>query len=205
MCEQVVRVGTHADLNMLLRSVGIFKKGKSILGMGICVEEVTIGGVRLQHGDRLEPSDNLLDTHALRFMAVPGTITLWRARVSPITKLPLDNVHHRCPLFDLRLHSSPCNSLAVDELHTLHLGEVQRCVSASLWRVVLYNPWQFRGTPKAIADQGVKMLWVDLKSFQTDPQNGIGRGDHFQNLTSKMLGDLKGKDIQALYFQFNMT
>ena len=131
-CEKIVQIDTQEDLQKLIPAVGLIKKGKAAHGIGVCVETITINGAVLLRGDRLEPSESLLDTHSLRSVRLPVTLVFGRTRFGNDTKLPLDSMHHRCPLFDERLHSSPVNSLAIDELHTLHLGEVQRVVSAGL-------------------------------------------------------------------------
>ena len=195
-CEKIVQIDTQEDLQKLIPAVGLIKKGKAAHGIGVCVETITINGAVLLRGDRLEPSESLLDTHSLRSVRLPVTLVFWRTRFGNDTKLPLDSMHHRCPLFDERLHSSPVNSLAIDELHTLHLGEVQRVVSAGLWRVVLNNPWGFKGTNKSIIDQGIRMLWTELKTYQKRWKPT----EQFQNLTKKMLGKRLGADIQDCSF-----
>ena len=187
---------TIGHLRQLIASVAILKRGKSFHGWGICKDSCTIAGTELLYGDRLEPSEALLDIQAVRSVQLPVSVTFWRQRYGQHSKLPLDPVMHRCPLFDTRLHSSPARTLAIDELHTLHLGEIQRVVSASLWRIVLSNVWQLRGTNASIIDQGVRRLFADLKQYQSDPANGVDRNDKLHALVPKMLGKLKGRNIQ---------
>ena len=132
------------------------------------------------------------DTHAAARLQVPTVVSFWRQRFGVQTKLPLDSVHHRSPLFDDLLGSSPCRNLAVDELHTLHMGPVQRCASAALWRVVLSNPWGFTGSTDNVINRGVKAVAGDLRSWQRRPANQVAHSEQIQNLTRKMLGDRKG-------------
>eukprot|EP00959_Pyramimonas_sp_CCMP1952_P291828 6103597-Pyramimonas_sp.AAC.1 len=95
--------------------------------------EITVDGVTLKPGDRLEPSDTLRDTHALEKATLPLLVTFWRPQLGDGGKV-IDSVMHRCPLYSEALHASPNRTLAVDSLHTLFLGPVLRFVSAALWR-----------------------------------------------------------------------
>ena len=198
MCETTVDLRNEDDRRELLKALGPLRRGKSFHGLGICSQSVTVNGTVLLHGDRLEPSEQLHDTHSVATASLPLHLVFWRARLGEHTRLPLDAMTHRCPVLDQRLHTSPSSSLAIDELHTLHLGQVQRVVSASLWRAVLLNPRQLRGSDKSIIDRGIGALWVDLQRFQALPTTitGCGPGDHLGALSIKMLGDRKGRSIQ---------
>ena len=189
-CEIYMVVTTEDDRTKMLQSLGIMRRGRMNAGMAIIQP---IG--QLEYGDRLEPSEALQDTHALRSANLPLTLTFWRPNVGSVTRLPTDHVQHRCPVFDERLHSSPAKSLAVDELHCIHLGQIQRVVSAALWRCLLLNPLGLSGTQKAIIDQGMGRLWTDLQLFQEDPANDIRPSDMLGSLTMKMIGQQKGADL----------
>ena len=91
-------------------------------------------------------------------------------------------------------------SLAIDELHTLHLGLVQRTASACIYRIVLANPWGFQGTTSSVVDRGVRMRWTDLKKWQANPASGVRAGEELRNLTPKMLGKLMGCSTQDCEF-----
>ena len=157
--------------------------------------DVTVAGVALQQGDRLEPSRALLDTHALETAELPITVCLWRTRRGDGGKA-IDAVSHRCLLFSQRLHTSPASSLAIDSLHTLFLGPVLRFVSAALWRILLLNPWEFRGGVKAATSMGILRLKGDLDRWQTDPANNIPKERRVSNLTLNMMGSRMKCNLQ---------
>ena len=196
LCEKIVHVTTEEQLQQLVASIAPLKRKDAVLCWGICRDRCLIAGVELKYGDRAEPSESLVDVQQLRWATLPLSVTFWRSRFGEHTKLVLDSVHHRCPLFDNRLGTSPARTLAVDELHTFHLGLLHRTTSAALWRTVLGNPWDFQGSNKSIIDKGVRKLWIDLKAWQQDPKNGIPRGQGLNNLTPKMLGKLVGRSPQ---------
>ena len=58
----------------------------------------------------------------------------------------MDFIINRCPLFCDELHTSPDKSMAVDTLHTFNYGPVMWWTSSALWRLIMANPWQLRGS-----------------------------------------------------------
>ena len=198
-CEVVVQIATEDARRQLLLALGILRRGSGVHGMGVLQPIGT-----LQIGDRLEPSEQLQDTHSLWCAKLPLELTFWRPTIGSESKLPMDPMQHRSPLFDRRLNTSPANSLAIDELHCLHLGQMQRIISAVLWRCLLLNPRGLDGSQRSIIDRGVALLWADLQRFQEDPDNGITESDRLGNLTLKMLGAQKGRHLQehVLCFRF---
>eukprot|EP00959_Pyramimonas_sp_CCMP1952_P175383 3665631-Pyramimonas_sp.AAC.1 len=113
-------------------------------------------------------------------------IVLWRPRKDSTGKV-IDAIVRRCPLFDEYLHSSPARTLAIDELHVLFIGPAQRYVSASLWRIILKNPWSIRGSSDRVADIGARYLKSELDIWQADPDNGVPMNKRLNNLTRGML------------------
>ena len=205
LCDRTVQINTQAQLQELVSSIAHLKKNEKVLGFGICKESVVINGTALLYGDRLEPSPALLDVQQVRSVRLPVSLTFWRQRLGKHSKLPLDPVNHRCQLFSEVLGTSPMRSLAIDELHTLHLGVVQRTASACIYRIVLANPWGFQGTTSSVVDRGVRMLWTDLKTWQADPASGVRHGEELRNLTPKMLGKHMGCSIQDCEFHLALA
>eukprot|EP00959_Pyramimonas_sp_CCMP1952_P137608 2880078-Pyramimonas_sp.AAC.1 len=106
----------------------------------------------------------------------------------------MDMVVRRCPLFDERLYTSPARALAIDAMHALHLGVVQRVVSATLHRIILSNPWDFHGRLPVVTDLAGRQLQTDLKVWQDIAS--VPHGERLGALTPKMIGSLRDRDLQ---------
>ena len=160
-CEKHVTLATQKDRRTLLRALRWRKSSKQqpIAGR-VVVEDVRVCGVELCIGDRVEPSEALVDVAKLDSAPLPLHITLWRTHKDRLKSL--DPVAHRCPIFDARIGTSPRANLAVDELHCLYFGPIMRYISAVLWRVALSNRWRFQGTLDQIVDLSVRQLSAEL-------------------------------------------
>ena len=141
--------------------------------------------LRLEGGDRLEPSPSLPDTAAFPALALPAQVVFWRERRLP-GGASLDSVVHENPLFAEDLGTSPSETLTVDALHSLYMGPVMRTAAAAIWRVLLLNPWGHQGPKSQKLDLGVRRLRAQLLSWSE--AQGIPAGERFNDLTLKMLG-----------------
>ena len=83
------------------------------------VFDAAVPRLRLEGGDRLEPSPSLPDTAAFPALALPAQVVFWRERRLP-GGASLDSVVHENPLFAEDLGTSPSETLTVDALHSLH-------------------------------------------------------------------------------------
>ena len=94
---------------------------------------------RLQATGRLEATADLLDVAAFDIKPLPMTVLFWRRRSDDRGRVT-NKVLHRCPLLAAPF-LDPMLVLALDTLHTLHLGVVMRFVAVVFWRVVSAQPW----------------------------------------------------------------
>eukprot|EP00959_Pyramimonas_sp_CCMP1952_P148325 3103121-Pyramimonas_sp.AAC.1 len=93
-CEIDVTIDNEATRQQLLRSMDWLKgQGSKNRGRTV-ITNVTVGGVQLCPGDRLDPSPRLVDNALLSRIPLPATVTFWRPRFGGST-LPLDSVVHR--------------------------------------------------------------------------------------------------------------
>ena len=82
-------------------------------------------------GDRLEPTADLVDVASFdKLQNFPVTVLFWRHNNETMTL-------HRNPLFE----ALPFDYLAVDVLHTLHLGVYKAFCASTLWFLLDCNPW----------------------------------------------------------------
>eukprot|EP00959_Pyramimonas_sp_CCMP1952_P473776 9502316-Pyramimonas_sp.AAC.2 len=192
-CEIKVHVASVEQLQSLVSSLRWFKpiKRNAVQLRGRCIyKDVTIGGVVLALGDRLEPSADMTDIAYLGRRTPPFDVTFWRARTHGARAVQLDSVHHRCPLFSSDvLCTSPARTLAIDAMHCLHLGIAMRCVAACLWRTILANPWGFNGGESHKQDLGLRQLWGELKAWQ---EQHVPQNERLHMLTAKMMGSSRG-------------
>lgn len=203
-CEINVALNTREDVDNLVGTLRWEKPSKGIGGRMVFRPGV-IQGTEIQIGDRLEPSADCWDIARLSDVRTPANVVLWRTRRDSEGRL-LDPVVHRCPLFSTRLHTSPHRTLAIDSLHTIFLGPALRYCSSALWRIVLRNPWRYRGDVKVVIDNTVAILNAELQKYQSDPSNAIPIDRRIGKLTPKMLGDRKGRTPQdCVLFLFVLT
>ncbi len=204
-CEIHVQIQSRNQMNQLIGALrwqrALKGRNKSGIAGRLIAEQTVINGVTVYPGDRLEPSDWVPDVGKVESMALPGWVTLWRLRTSFDHK-PIDCVSHRCPLFSPKLFSSPASTLAVDSLHTLALGIAVRFTSASLWRIILENPWRISGGVDTVIKSAVEFLKADLMSWQDCPANGVDRNRRVDGLTEKMLGKRQKCNLQDMIFRF---
>ena len=114
---------------------------------------------------------------------VPFNATFWRVRRDCFNR-PIDSLSHRSPLFNTRLCTSPSRSLAIDTLHTVYLGIMQRLVATILMRVLWCNPWKTR------LENRVKRLEADMFVFY-DKQK-VPHQTRVNMMTPKMLPEEHG-------------
>ena len=158
--------------------------GKKWKGRTIKANLQIDGQPLLLAGDRLEPSQQLMDVGALHVVPLPLTVVFWR--VSRLEDQVTDAVHHRCPLFCEELHTDPVGTIVVDTLHTLYYGPIMRWTSAALHRIVAANPWCVRGTPAKIRDICMKRLSADAQSYFE--LHNIPHDRRVTDITPKMIG-----------------
>jgi hypothetical protein len=126
-CEIVAIITTEAMQKLIVSKLVYDKRKKTEASHGrALVSDVPALG--LLSGDRLEPSPTLLDIGSLEQAVLPITVTFWRTKNETKTK-------HRNPLF----HESTgvgVDALAIDNLHTLHLGVFKHYVMLVLWFLI---------------------------------------------------------------------
>ena len=148
-CEVLVRITTNLARTRIVDHL-LWMVGKKWKGRTIKADLQIDGQPLLLAGDRLEPSQQLMDVGALHLVPLPLTVVFWR--VSRLEDQVTDAVHHRCPLFCEELHTDPVGTIVIDTLHTLYYGPIMRWTSAALHRVVAANPWGIRGGVETIRD-----------------------------------------------------
>ena len=199
-CEVVIEIATPLQLQLVVRSLRWFKHKKMMNRTGLrsrCIfTAIVIAGISLLVGDRLEPSEELHDIAALSQVKLPASIKFWRTRTGSEGAL-LDSVHHRCPIFNNVLCTSPARTLAIDAMHCLHLGVIMRFVSSCLWRLLLENPWDFSGSESQIQDLALRQIWCELKSWQ---EKNVPCSDRLDGLTAKMMGKSCGRTTEDAFF-----
>jgi hypothetical protein len=158
-CEIHVRVADDQQLALLFRIGGLFYDKRKNGGMGRCLAN-PVRCFGLLRGDRLEPSVELPDVGDLRSARPPITLTFWRRHME--TQRCLDRVLRRNPLFSAELGTSPQRTFAIDTLHTLYYGPIQRFVQCVAWRAIEGNPWGFRTGLEETLELGVARLRIDI-------------------------------------------
>ncbi len=129
-----VHVTDRTALRRLLGSLELDKRRSGFLGRATVRK---IPEVRLEHGDRLEPSAAWPDIFLVDACETfPIDLVFWRLRNEGLTR-------HRNPLFSRRSYVFP-DTVAIDEVHTLHLGLFADYVLAVFWSVFDRDPWKLR-------------------------------------------------------------
>ena len=131
-CEKKIMLGNEHEWRAFRNNL-IYDKGRQ--GVRGLVLKEDFPNMGLLKDDRVEPSWDLMDTAEVltrpKAAAYPLRVTLWRRSDETRSR-------HRNPLFDspgrtvIGLNTS---SLALDVLHTIHLGIAQFCILEIFWRV----------------------------------------------------------------------
>ena len=117
-------------------------------------EDILVPDVQLFKGDRLEPSEHLLDVMSFNTMPLPNLVNFWRCNNN-------DRLLHECPLFLVR--GLTISAVAVDLLHTWALGSVSYFVGFVL-RFMMNNRVWIRDIPYIMADDVLELNLLQLKS-----------------------------------------
>ena len=181
-CERQVLVGdvhTHA----LIVSRLIYDKRDA--GNQGRVLSAPLPQLGLVAGDRLEPSDVVPDVGAFEGLAsrLPVTVTFWRRQNNTAAV-------HRNPLFNARTGLSVQN-LAIDVLHTLHLGVFKSYCTTALWSLIQADAWNTREPTAEVSDKlNVARCRVELMTWYKEKQRADpdARIYELSDLTLSMLG-----------------
>ena len=164
-CEIPVCIHTHAQRRSIMLGGRLSYDKRKNGNMGRCLM-APVPQFGLLVGDRLEPSLELPDVADFRTAKIPITVVFWR-RHRDGTKC-MDAVLHRNPIFSSVLGTSPQRTLAIDTLHTLYYGPIQKYVQCVVWRVIAGNPWRFNGGMEERLELAAARLRIDLAEFLRD-------------------------------------
>ena len=183
--EIIVNLVSETDRETLMGHLE-FRKGRDGFGREV-KSRVVVNGVALEGRDRVAPSPALLDVRLLDTVALPCAVTLWRPRGDFRLRI-CDTVIRRNPIFDGDIcRGGPAEVLAVDTLHTVHLGVIQRLVSAILWRLLLANSWGIRGSQEHVLELGVRRMTAHMLRYFEDERTPADR--RVATLSIPMLGE----------------
>ena len=181
--EVLVNIVSEADRHLVSSNLAV-AKGKKYRGCHIKTR-ISVGDVLLERGDRLMCQKGLFDYAMFGAKPLPFSVTFWRARY--IREQCRDAVIFKCPLFSSELGTNPVRTLAIDSLHSIYYGPMQRLASTILWRVIQRNPWGWEGTQEAIKERSCGSLRSDLFGWYDDI--GMDSSRRMHDLTVSMLGD----------------
>eukprot|EP00959_Pyramimonas_sp_CCMP1952_P396410 8305544-Pyramimonas_sp.AAC.1 len=92
----------------------------------------------------------------------------------------------RNQIFCSQLGIEPTTSMAIDTMHTLCFGPIQKLISTIVWRIVLQNCYDVRGGKEVKIDVNIKRIREEL--FRWYDHEGTDWGERLSDLTSSMLG-----------------
>lgn len=172
-CE-IKRVVSKQDWVALAPKLRFDKRKTGLKGRGLLED---FPSLRLLAGDRLEPSEAVPDIGAVDATSqFPLELTFWRTSVQR-------GVLHRMPLFTPLLGLSP-DSFALDLLHTLHLGIMNRYVCCCIWRLFRADVWNVVAAGAAhTADEALQMNCMRFRADLFDWYRARQRAHPAENLT----------------------
>eukprot|EP00959_Pyramimonas_sp_CCMP1952_P155202 3247410-Pyramimonas_sp.AAC.1 len=83
--------------------------------------------------------------------------------------------------------------IAVDVLHTVCYGPVQRLASAILWRIINVNPWGVTGDAATVLEVSIRHLRNEMANWFEEA--GVPHNDRIHDLTVSMLGGVPPGDV----------
>ena len=100
----------------------------------------------------------------------------------------MEGSKHRNPLF-IEGTGITLDCIALDTLHTLHLGVVVRYVTAVFWHLLEQDAWRVpHGGDKEKIKRGVERLRVDLFGFYAKMRKNVHALSELHDLSLKMMG-----------------
>ena len=126
--------------------------------------------LNLKTGDRLEPCASLQDVGAFEdISSFPCQVLFWRASLATMAT-------RRNPIFGEQTGCST-KCIAIDILHCLYLGVMQRIVSELLWRLLDVNAWRVQGSVINKHSLSMNRLRHDLANFYEARSREARRGE----------------------------
>jgi hypothetical protein len=139
----------------------------------------------LKSGDYAVPSHHLFNVRAMYTTPTPFIIQFWRQRVDA-SGVRKGLAVHRSPLFIERLGLEPRTACAIDFMHTICLGTLQKFVSTILWRAILGDVYCVGGTKDSIMEGNIRLMRDDLMNWYF--LESIDHKNRLSDLTVRMLG-----------------
>lgn len=171
------------DLDLLKRTLSYDKRPTGSHGRALVRD---LPHLRLRKGDRLEPSPMLPDVGNLEALSPPATVTFWRPENSSL-------VNHRCPLWDTAIGLTAMRCIAIDMLHTFHLGTVLEWVTKFVWHLLqinIFNRPETNAHERNI--QSITLLKIRLNTWYAEYDRTHREEDRqitrLSDLTPKMVG-----------------
>ena len=184
-CEIEVLISTEEERAAVVVGGGLFyDKRKSGYRGRALRNDVHIGDIKLQAGDRLEPSHELLNIANLEVLPLPLNVVFWRRHMH--RRRVTDRVLHRNPLLSHPLMDC-ADVLMLDTLHTIYLGVILKYITEVFWRAIDANPWL---TPGGGVDHGVSNIKSDMDAWYD--ATGTRQDRRVKELTTGMLGKRGG-------------
>ncbi len=185
--EVPVRVNDEAARALLIGSCS-YQKGDKKYGLTVIKDVPEFG---LKSGDHAAPSDNFLIVRHLYTAPVGFTIMFWRA-MTDSSGNRCGVAVHRNPLFKPSLGLEPVTSCAIDFMHTICFGTVQRLISCILWRGILGDVYKVGATNRdTLIESSVRRLRGDI--FDWYFENSVPHEARLGDITAKMLGGDPGE------------
>ena len=181
-CEIVVHVATWSDLTKIRGSL-IYNDKDTVRGRGLNND---LPEFNLKKNDRLEPTLDMLDVGEIdawkEASFEPATLNFWRRSAETYAR-------HRNPFLEAELGTN-LESFAVDWLHSLSLGPMNKFLARFCMQLFTLNCW--RAGPAVSSSQerlhthGVQCLKADLFAWYADEQRRGILHTRVQNLTDTM-------------------
>ena len=94
----------------------------------------------------------------------------------------------------------PSASFAIDLIHTMCFGSIQRLISAILWRIILSNCYRARGGKETQIETNLKHVREAL--FLWYEQEDVSWGNRLSDLTASMLGGVPSTEDDSANSSF---
>ena len=138
----------------------------------------------LRVGDKLCPSDTLLDVGAQFDEVNPGNVTFWRASKTAA-------VRGRCWLFSQELGMAPDACIGSDWLHTFSLGVLHHFHGWLIWRLAAVNAWQMPApSVTSTLERSVPMMLAEYFAWLKGEFSAGRQWGQIQNITMGMCGSI---------------
>ena len=189
-CERHVTVNSRRDLRALVARLEFDRRDAGSRGLAL-VEDLSVGGVDLLKGDRLEQTVSCQDVGSLSSVSVPVTLTFWRRSLER-------GARRRNPVFNTSKTLLSAEHIGLDWLHLYSLGTWRVWIASFFWFLIKTGVFgQDGGSSLVGAENAVDKIRTELFAWYAAEDRAGRRPARVFSLGLSMIGPEDAPELKT--------